>query len=422
VAFMKVVFSLLASAALIFSISALAQSPTRIGTAVQADSAESLRNLLPLSVAQPPRELATGAEVFLISGYEPSNKTSVGTAVKVHIDRPGSRVLLVLTSYERVNWQVSASPSTTVSGIVVSGYERPTVTTTIQAPGYLSKLPYSYQTENINFKVILTRLNEIFGIRKLDVFRASYSIPSAITISALDAPRAELTIGGATPKRPAKDFPFSLLATDHTKVQWTLTGATSKVDKGYFGNGKIALSKSGKVIYKLNGDELEIIDRERGRSYTPFFPPNFPRFSWAMDLAYDTTRDLVTVVTLGGEGFLYRFDAKQEKWIDFRSLENIDIYSLAYDQKADRYVAWTGGGSLLFISGEGEALFTKNVMSKMEGFGRLYDRGNSQVPRMTVAPEGDDIALLYIGGNTVKRIWYYNVKTDSADLTYKAGE
>ncbi len=421
-AFTGTVLHTLAGLALAFSLSALAQHPARFGAAVQADSAESLRNLLPLSVAEPPRELATGAEVFLISGYEPSNKRGSGTAVKVHVDRPGSKVLLVLTSYERVNWQLSASPATTISAILASGYQTPTVTTTIQAPAYSSKLPYAYETENINFKEILKQLNNLFGIEKIDVFRGSYSIPSVVTVSALDPPRAELSVSGAPPRRPGRDFAFTLLATDHSKARWGLTGPAGKAEKGYLGDGKIALSASGNVIYKLQGEQLEITDRARGDSRAPFFPPNFPRFSWPMDIAYDSKRDFVSVVTLGGEGFLYRFDARQEKWIDFRSLENIDIYSLAYDQKADRYVAWTDGGELLFISGEGDALFTKKVASKMEGFGRLYDRGNSRVPRMTLVPEGDDVAIVHVAGNVVKRIWHYNVKSESAVLTYKNGE
>lgn len=99
-------------------------------------------------------------------------------------------------------------------------------------------------------------------------------------------------------------------------------------------------------------------------------------------------------------------------------MNNIDIYSLAYDQKTDRYVAWTDGGSIVFISSDGETLFTKKAKSSLEGFGRLYDGGNARVPRITIAPNGDDVALIYISGKEVRKIWQYDVKTERAVLTY----
>jgi hypothetical protein len=137
-----------------------------------------------------------------------------------------------------------------------------------------------------------------------------------------------------------------------------------------------------------------------------------------MDLAYDSKRGIVSVVTLGGEGFMYRFDATRLRWIDYRSLDNVDIFSLAYDHKMDRYVAWTDQGNLQFISGDGIPLFKRNVAPLLEGFGRLYDRGNSRAPRITIAPSGNDLALLSIDGNSVKRIWHYDVNANRATLTY----
>ncbi len=56
------------------------------------------------------------------------------------------------------------------------------------------------------------------------------------------------------------------------------------------------------------------------------------------------------------------------------------------------------------------------------GFGRLYDRGNGPIPRLMVAPHGKDIALIHISGNEVSRIWYYNVASENALLTYHSGK
>ncbi|WP_255989393.1 hypothetical protein, partial [Chitinolyticbacter albus] len=119
-------FFLLVSIALACSHAALAQEEIRFGAPIKAGSAPRLGNLLSLSSAQPPRELARGADIVLVSGYEPSNSPA-GMAARVHIDRPGPKVLLVLSSYEKINWQVTASAGTAISGILVSGYYPPTV-------------------------------------------------------------------------------------------------------------------------------------------------------------------------------------------------------------------------------------------------------------------------------------------------------
>jgi hypothetical protein len=413
VAVKRVVSHLLFAAALACSNAILAQEEVRFGAPVRAISALP-DSSLSLSTASPPRELARDSEIVLVSGYEPS-KGATGIIVHVNVDRPGSKVLLVMTSYEKVNWVVTASNGTNISGILVSGYYPPTVTTTLQTQGYISKLPYAYETDNVKFKELLVRLNAFFGIDRIDVFRGSYSIPSAVSISAVDPPRVELSLKGPLPKVPITNFTFDLLTTDYSKVRWTLAGP---VEKAYDGKGKIVVSEFEKLIYKLNGDQLEIVDSTTGQSIVAVLPPNFPRFSWAMDIAYDLKRKIICVVSLGGEGFLYRFDTRQRQWIDYRSLNNVDIFSLSYDEMADRYVAWTDRGRLIFISGDGAAMFTKNVISRLEGFGRLYDRGNSRVPRVQLVPKGDDIALVYISGNTVSNIWHYNVKAENAVLTY----
>jgi hypothetical protein len=398
-----------------------ADDQIRFGKPVKSDSQESLTNVLPLSLDQPPRELADGAEVILISGYEPSNVSTNGTKVKVVLDRPGAKVLLVLTSYEKIAWEVVASPQTKIAGIVTAGYKIPTIVTTAQTVGYLTKLPYSYETENSNFKQLLTRLNQLFGITKIDAFRGKYSIPSLVTISELDRPRVELTLSGPTPQKPNVNFSFSLISTDFKNSKWSLSGPYQQTERSYVGDGKLALSKTGDVLYKIATNGIEITSIPEDARTVVSIPSNFPSFSWAMDIALDTKRGIVTVVSLGGEGFLYRFDIKSRSWIDFRSLNNIDIFSLSYDSSSDRYVGWTDDGKLIFISGNGDALFSKKVIDRLPGFGRLYDKGNNRAPRITIAPNGNDIALIYISGNVVRSIWYYSLSSESALLTYQTG-
>jgi len=172
------------------------QEQIRFGASAGANVKDS-KYLLSLSSSQPPRELAANSEVILISGYEPTNRNEAETAVKVEVNRPSMNVLLILTSYEKIDWQVSVSPSTKITGVVTWGYKTPTVTASIPTQGFLVNLPYAYEAESINFKKLLSKLNTIFGINKIDIFRGSYYIPSVVRISSIEIPRTDLTLVGA---------------------------------------------------------------------------------------------------------------------------------------------------------------------------------------------------------------------------------
>ncbi|MBN1472986.1 MAG: DUF1311 domain-containing protein [Syntrophaceae bacterium] len=398
------------------------EKQVQLGKPVQAVAdAQISKNLLPLAFSPPynARELAANAEIILVSGNEPANKDAAGSIVNVEINRPGSKVLLVLTSCFTVHWHVTASASTTISGIVTWewGYsntqEFPTITTLIPTQGFLVELPCVNKIESPRFESLLNKLNNIFGITKVDVARVSYAIPSAVRISELDTPSPELTLDGFPPQKPSKNFTFEVMTKDYKMAHWSLTGPIKNEDESNVEEGRVVVSKQNGLIFRLYFSQLQLFNKHENKSeLVPVPPPNFPDFSHPSALAYDSKRDIVSLATLGGEGFLYRFDVKKKQWIDFRSLNNIDIFSLSYDESADRYVAWADRDRLLLISNDGNVLFTKNITKQLTGFYRL--RG-----KINIAPNGNDIALYCVRENSIKNIWYYNLDTDTAILTYK---
>lgn len=210
---------------------------------LRADPSKTSGKALQLQKTQPPRALAANAEIILVSGYQPSSGTTV-----VDIDRPGKKVLLVLTSYSKVNWQVNASPSTVVAGIVVSGYEEPALTTSLNTPGFLVTLPSAYEADNLKFKELLGKLNTWFGTTKVDAFQGSYSIPERVRVSSLDAASADLTLDGPLPTKLSRNVSFSLLTNGYENVKLSLAGPAQGAAKSYRGEGKIAVSKSGNAI------------------------------------------------------------------------------------------------------------------------------------------------------------------------------
>ncbi|MEP9319618.1 hypothetical protein ABKS89_20940 [Pseudomonas sp. LABIM340] len=369
--------------------------------------------------ARPPANLADNAEVVVISGYEPKDKAVNGTVVNVFINRPGKSVLVVLTSYEKIAWKVSAGDGTLIKGILISSYEPSSVRSNIQVPVYRTKLPYSYQKDSAGFASLLNGVNRLFGIQKVDVFRGEYSLPNVITVDRLDPPQAALTVQGEQPQAPVKGMRFELVDGNFNPVRWSLTGPVDGTAQVILAPEKAVRSDQDKRIYRIVSHSITAQDPSSSAPAELQMPDNFPSLSWPTAVAYDSKRHYVTLVSLGGEGFLYRFDTQAGRWLDFRSLENIDINALAYDEVADRYVAWTTDGSLLFIAADGTPLHTKPLLGRSTDFHRRYADGSpiSSSPRLV--PHGDQIALVELQGGMVERIWYYDLELDVFQLTYR---
>ena len=153
-----------------------------------------------LAPKDPPKSLAKDAELIYLSTYAANEKEDVGDGegigngvgvINVKIDRPQSKVVLMLYGNQKVRWRVSATPGTVIAGIVASGSaasssELPEVMSALATPGYYTELPVSFEVENVAFKAVEARVNQLFGVNRLDVYRGSYGMVGRIVISALN--------------------------------------------------------------------------------------------------------------------------------------------------------------------------------------------------------------------------------------------
>lgn len=395
--------------------------PERAVAPVTRSSAPVVASAVKPSVERPlleqvPANLAEGAEVLVISGYDSASEGG-GIVSQVDIDRPGKAVVVVLTSYERIAWQVRPTADTRLKGIIVAAHEKPKVAVDGDVPVYQSKLTYAAETESSNFVTLLRQLKDKHGITRIDAFRGNHDIPAQISITQINPDDPRLSAAGEAPDKPIRDYAFELLGPDRQVQRWSLNGPDEDTHLQFVSDGKQAQDRHGH-LFALKGHDLSISDSSTGRVLDNVFPDNFPRLSWPTDLAYDSRRDLVTLVSLGGEGYLYRYDAKANAWLDFRSLQNTDLQSLAYDPQADRYVGWTSWGSLYFISGEGVPMGSKDIIDRLKGFKRLYDHANRPAPPVLLVPRGDQLAIVALQGKQVAAIWYYDLELDIAQLTY----
>jgi hypothetical protein len=86
----------------------------------------------------------------------------------------------------------------------------------------------------------------------------------------------------------------------------------------------------GQLVYEINSESGLVKELE----------PNVPGHEyegWAMGVAYNKTTDRVVLVTLGGEGSLYSYDAATSQWAVISSMDNLDLDSLAYDAERNSY-------------------------------------------------------------------------------------
>lgn len=80
----------------------------------------------------------TRPELFLLGVYEPA----VGNVITVEIDRPGD-VMLALTSYESVQWDLVITAGTNVTDIILSGYDPVLVTGAPATANIANRSPYN---------------------------------------------------------------------------------------------------------------------------------------------------------------------------------------------------------------------------------------------------------------------------------------
>ncbi len=404
------------------SLPAVAQSrPSGFGPAILPESPQEQRDNVPLITTPPPRDLASGAEVVVISGYQPDR----GAAKRVHVvvDRPGRKVFVVLAMTEEVIWALEARPGTVVQGVIVVSASRGRLRMSQPVPAYAVRIPFSYTSGNSNFVRMQDALHRQFGITKIDVLRAHHTQAAVVEVNQVDPPRAEYvyTLPRADP--PPRVVDFELMAANHAPVRWRLDGPLPTPGgrqatplAGYLVDRKLAVAPDGATVYTLQDEGISAMDVKSGSRTAHRLPFYWPRLSWGEGIAYDSKRHIVSIVSLGGEGFFYRFNAQKGSWLDQRSMQNVDANSLTYDPKGDRYVAWVDH-RVMFISPEGVPEKPFAIRDKLPGLVRV----TSVASILVLVPRGDDLVVAALKGGDVKAIWHYAVSTGTGTLTYLNG-
>lgn len=399
--------------------------------------------LRPLQNLPPPRALETaaarpdakqwaaGADVIVVSGYEPS---AAITQVQVaHDARP---VLLVLSSYESTRWQVLPAPGTRIRAIVVAAYknsEQLDVQAPPEVPVVLDRLPHAYEAGNIRFRELLGKLHANYGAERVLALRGAYRLPARVDVHGPFAPDPLLTLAGVRPEAPALRFAFDLVSVDGRRLPFTNTGP--KDGQGYSGivrggmlrggAGAAAVREDGREAFYFEGNGSTLVwapEGMGGRREPLLVPPGLPRLSWGSGLAWDTRKGVLAIATFGGEGYLYRYDTHARIWLDARSLQNRDLIGLSVNAETGEFLGISSNAELVRFNGQGELQAVQPLRSLLRDLDSTYDRNNGRLDGLTVAANGKAIAVVNVSKGTVTHIWTLDAHARKAQLTYKLAE
>lgn len=402
-----------------------------------------------------------GAEIHVVSGYEPVNapqrRTSLGPGhekvlagrSRVVVDRPNKTVLLVLSSYKPIEWTLQVSPRTRLE-VVLLGDPKSTVAEVNAQPKIVrGELGYASNTDDGKFEAMLDRLHTWLAIDRVQAAYTTYQIAPVVSLGKPTETGSDLSVRGAPAVASELEYPFDL----HTRLvssrglfispsSWTNNGPRSDLgaphNQTYHeGYGAFVEHDPSRTFYILGGHNLYKREAPPDSQSEMLLPEGFPRLSWPSGLAYDVQRELLLMCSFGGEGYLYRYDLKTQAWKDFASLNNLDLQGIAYVAEHDRLLGWSETGNLFWFSPEGKLLDRRALGKELVGFKRLFDRpepnrdsgpmirsGPSAVmapqgPRLNVIPVGKAVVIVAFLGGYVERIWLLESPKAAPILTYR---
>ena len=171
----------------------------------------------------------------------------------------------------------------------------------------------------------------------------------------------------------------------------------------------------GKQLYGISNHAVFQVDIAKCETAEMKPPATLPELSWTCGIAFDTKRERLVVVTLGGVGHLYSYTPKTGKWALIAEMDNLDLAALAYDAKADRlyglYQSFGGGIPTVGVFNADGA-----VVGTIELSDPAFPANLAQ------APGGRPVQLVVVGGElaviTEDRIFAVDLKTEKVRVTW----
>ena len=324
-----------------------------------------------------------------------------GGHAAVLVNRPGQRVTLFLSAYWPVQWHITFGNATVIEKVILGGYEAQSVegidpSVPIQRLYGGSDYLIEYNIDSIEFQQVQARLCALTGM-DLSSFHGSIEAPypAPFFIDAVqDDPRLDCDYPQPVDPSELPDLNFRLSFHDGSSgnvlhQDYTLAGPrnSSRLLPGH----RVVSDGGDRFYYAAERHEVWRVDTATGVVAGMDLGPNVPELSWPMGVAYDSQRNRVLVVSLGGEGFLYGYSPTQAQWSVVSSMNNRDLDCLVYHPADDSLygLAPTYGGPPYLLRFSPEGVFQSHMALPVQPF-----RIDSSGFKAELASAGDYLVLL----------------------------
>lgn len=365
-------------------------------------------------------------EVHVVGFYEASGDHTKTAPAFVKVTYTGAPIILVLTAYESVEWNVDIGDGVKIERVILGGYKRPkirVVPNDIPISDFSRRshesIEMCFRRRGHRFKKLVESLHEITQ-HPVVSFQGDYRFQGTPIVIGPEesAWRLQHMIARMTPMHQSAIRPRRAKArnlADLLEFQAAYAGETTQrflSGNTYWGqftaNGPILktmtqLPKAFSHVardtkndgwYGIAGHSVMQIHPDDGRSQELEIPNSLPKLSWPCGLAFDTKRGRLLLCSLGGEGYLYSFDPSKREWSLLSSVFNVDISAMTYSRVNDQIVAISG-----LNPGDDQyryVLFKFNKDGKMIAKVRLGDeiRQMGHMPNCQLIALGEKIVLL----------------------------
>lgn len=241
--------------------------------------------------------------------------------------------------------------------------------------------------------------------------------------------------------------------TDHQGASRTSSGVNVKVQEAatsfslqFYPVGGIHLGRGGQVFtrtYVPSGPlelgrllpGMHVVPDGQGNSFGTYWhnvykidssgtvqnltlPTGMEEFSWTMGVTFDTRRNRLLVVSLGGDGFLYSYSVASNSWSVVANMNNHDYNSLLYDAERDLIYA-AENGRIQKLNAQGQIVGSISLPHLDLRLGPGSYQTEMALVGNKLALLVDPVVYNQIGAGQESRIYMIDLATGSAQLTYR---
>jgi hypothetical protein len=275
--------------------------------------------------------------------------------IPVRVDRPGKTVTLALATGDSIAWDVSFTPQTRLTQVVLYGSRKQTLS---GLPAHIQvvkadaddrndklHLPFSYRVGSPWLRPMVRQVHKLTGQEIASFYGAyQYDLNRPIVVSRVQSdPRLRSDYPRPTPaaELPKLQFRASEILFGGPFLQasygdFTLAGPERQslrpLPRGVW---RLAQISGTKRAYGLSLSEVVDIDLENGTAVKTELGPEVPKMSWLQGITLDTQRDRLYVLA----DHLYARDRKSGKWMTMIENWPPRFVALTYHPKEDALFA-----------------------------------------------------------------------------------